>query len=64
MHIPVVRERVLIDGRPGLFLVVRVDQEAEVAELVGLDRESYVSSDEVPFSRILPYKPGAASRAD
>ena len=64
MHIPVVRERVLIAGRPGLFLVVRVDHEAKIAELVGLDQEAIVSSEEVPFSMLLAYKPGAPSQPD
>lgn len=64
MHIPVVRERVLIAGRPGLFLVVRVDPKAEIAELVGLDQETIVSSEEVPFSMLLPYQPGAPPQPD
>jgi len=59
MYIPVVRERVRIEGRAGLFLVVRVDQDEEMAELVGLDREDLISSEVVPFSKLLPYKPDA-----
>ena len=40
MHIPMVRERVRIAERPGLFLVVRVDHNAEIAEVVGLDQSA------------------------
>ncbi len=64
MYIPVVRERVRIAGRAGLFLVMRVDREAEIAELVGLDAEAYVSSEEVSFALLLPYKPDAPPQAD
>lgn len=64
MYIPVVRERVRIEGRAGLFLVMRVDHGAEIAELVGLDAEAYVSSEEVPFAVLLPYKPEAPSRPE
>ncbi len=64
MYIPVVRERVRIAGRAGLFLVMRVDREAGIAELVGLDAEAYVSSEEVPFAMLLPYKPDQPSRRD
>jgi hypothetical protein len=54
MYIPAVRERVAISGQAGVFFVVGVNREAEIADLVALVSHSFVEEN-VPFSTIQPY---------
>ena len=51
MRIPRVRERVMILGRDGIFLVVWVDRVREVADLIPI-REALNLEEDVPFAGI------------
>jgi hypothetical protein len=53
VRIPRVRERVRIDGRDGLFLVVWVDHERELADLIPL-ADSRALEENIPFHSIRP----------
>lgn len=48
--IPAVRQRVRVEGRDGLFLVVWVDAEQRIAELTPLAAENVLET--VPFAKI------------
>jgi hypothetical protein len=50
MRIPAAREHVSIEGRPGMFLVLGVDQESQTIQLVPLIGGDEVLS--VPFSSV------------
>jgi hypothetical protein len=52
MRIPAARERVRIEGRPEIFLVVWVDTDRRVADLISTVEGGVEES--VPFARILP----------
>jgi hypothetical protein len=52
MRIPATRERVRLEGRDGLFLVVWVDADRQTADLVPLIHGDAVFS--VPFGQIRP----------
>jgi len=49
MYIPLVRERVRLQDRPGEFLVLRTDYERQVADVAGADDASMVEKN-VPFA--------------
>jgi hypothetical protein len=53
VKIPRVRERVMIVGRDGIFLVVGVDRVREVADLIPV-REALNLEEDVPFAGIRP----------
>jgi hypothetical protein len=53
VRIPRVRERVRIDGREDVFLVVWVDLEREVADLIPID-DGGALEEGVPFHSIRP----------
>lgn len=55
-RIPRIRERVLVDGRDGVFLVVWVDLPRMVAVLVRIDETGALEED-VPFTAIRPLNP-------
>lgn len=52
MYIPLVRERVRIQGRDGLFLVLRVDYRREVADVAQIHTNEV--DEDVPFRALLP----------
>ncbi|MGA8540883.1 MAG: hypothetical protein WB566_15375 [Terriglobales bacterium] len=54
MYVPGARDRVQIAGRIGVYLVVWVDRERQVADLIPL-HESTLAEDNVPFSALEPY---------
>ncbi len=54
MHVPAERERIVIAGRPGQFIVVTVDQERLRADVISLTGKAYLEEN-VPFSVIQPY---------
>jgi hypothetical protein len=54
VRIPRVRERVRIDGRDDMFLVVWVDIEREVADLIPIAAGGALEEN-VPFHAILPH---------
>jgi len=53
MRVPAVRERVSIEGRGGVFLVIGVDRERQVADLIPTTDDGRVEED-VPFAAITP----------
>ncbi len=53
MYSPSVRERVETSSRPGVFLVLSVDEDAGTVDLVALEAHAYLLSD-VPISQIRP----------
>ena len=55
MYSPSTRERVQIAGRAGIFIVVRVDDEEQRADVVALTGKAYLEEN-VPFSALRPYK--------
>jgi len=57
MKIPAVRERVRIKGHKGVFLVVGVDRERQVADLISTSNGGHVEED-VPFASIEPLDDG------
>lgn len=54
MRIPRVRERVVIHGRDGVFLVVWVDHQRRVADLIPVN-EAVSLEEDVPFAGIRPW---------
>jgi hypothetical protein len=52
--IPVERERVRLKGRSGVFFVLGVDVEGELASLLNL--ENAMQLEDVPFARIEPLR--------
>ena len=52
MRIPATRERVRIDGREGVFIVVWVDQERQTADLIPAGEGNI--EDSVPFAKLRP----------
>jgi hypothetical protein len=50
-----VRDRVQIIGRSGVFLVIRVDEEQQAADLFPLHLAIYIEEG-VPFSDLEPYR--------
>ena len=55
MHLPGVRERVQITGQGGVFLVVAVDRERQVADLIPLGGGMF-AEENVPCSKLEPYR--------
>jgi hypothetical protein len=53
MKIPAVRERVRVQGRKGVFLVVGVDREREVVDVISTSSGGHVDED-IPFASLLP----------
>jgi len=53
VRVPIVRERVVIEGRSVVFLVVWADPIRRVADLIPLSGLTYLEED-VPFSLIRP----------
>jgi hypothetical protein len=53
MRIPAVRERVNMEGRKGVFLVIAVDRERQVAHLIPTTGPDVHLEEDVPFSRII-----------
>lgn len=51
MKVPVMCRRAQIQGKSGVYMVVRVDQEKQVADLMLLNGERFVE-EFVPFSQI------------
>ena len=49
MYIPVIRERVRMQGHAGEFLVLRVDYVKQVADLAAVS-DSYAVHENVPFA--------------
>lgn len=52
MYIPLIRERVRIQGRDGLFLVLRVDYRREVADVAPIHSNDV--DEDVPFRALFP----------
>ena len=52
MYIPLVRERVRIQGRDGLFLVLRVNYRRNVADVAQIHTNEV--DEDVPFSALFP----------
>jgi hypothetical protein len=55
MYVPRTRERVGIIGRFGVFLVVRIDEDLQAADLFPLHSPINIEED-VPFSDLEPYQ--------
>jgi hypothetical protein len=55
LYFPRARERVQVIGRSGVFLVVRVDEKQQVADLFPLHFAIYIEEG-VPFSDLEPYR--------
>jgi hypothetical protein len=55
MYVPRARERVSIDGHEGVYLVVWVDRELQVADLIPLHREAGLR-ESVPFLLLRPHR--------
>jgi len=55
MYVPQVMERVLVDGRTGVFVVSWVDQERQEADLMPTRLGSFVE-ETVVFSRLRPWR--------
>jgi hypothetical protein len=55
MYVPLARERVQIIGRSGVFLVVRIDEKLQTADLFPLRFAIFIEKD-VPFSDLEPYQ--------
>lgn len=51
MKIPVMCRRAQIEGKDGIYMVVRVDEEKQVADLMLLNGERFVE-ERIPFSQI------------
>ncbi|HEY3705130.1 MAG TPA: hypothetical protein VGL22_08720 [Terracidiphilus sp.] len=60
MRTPATRERVRVEGRDGLFLVVWVDVELQIADVIPLVQGDAVFS--VPFTEIRPLHDAQAPR--
>lgn len=62
MYIPLARERVRLQGRPGQFLVLRADYLRQVADLADVD-DAYLVEESVPFQSIFaPFEQAEAER--
>jgi len=61
--IPTIRQRVKIEGRDEVFLVVWVDLKRGVADLVPVEGDKDLEED-VPFSNIRSVTGGLANAAD
>lgn len=61
--IPTIRQRVMIEGRDEVFLVVWVDLRRNVADLVPVEGHKDLEED-VPFSKIRSATSGLATAAD
>jgi len=55
MYIPVASEKVVIAGRPGVFLVVWVDRARQRADLIPL-HDAAGAAVNVPFADLEPYR--------
>jgi hypothetical protein len=55
MYVPRARERVQIIGRSGVFIVVRIDQKLQAADLFPLHFAIFIEEG-VPFSDLAPYR--------
>ena len=54
MYVPQAKERVKIIGRSGVFLVLRVDEEQQAADLFPFHFANFIEEG-VPFSDLEPY---------
>jgi len=55
MYLPGMRERVLVAGRPGVFLVVWIDRERQNVDLIALHDATGVEAS-VPFGDLEPFR--------
>jgi hypothetical protein len=61
LYVPRARERVQIIGRSGVFIVVRIDEEEQAADLFPLHFAIFIEQG-VPFSDLQPYRENLPTR--
>jgi hypothetical protein len=56
MHIPQPQERAFVQGRSGLFLVLRVNHDKRLADLIAISSGSAGLEENVPLTVIRPFR--------
>ena len=60
MYVPRARERVFVEGQDGVYLVMWVDPDLQVADLIPLHRTTSIR-ESVPFSLLQPFRENTPS---
>jgi len=56
MYVPQSQERVFIQGRPGVFIILRIDHDKRLADLIEIGGGAVGLEENVPLTVIRPFR--------